>query len=82
MTEENGFLTLVSINKGLSHRYNQLKLIWIITAAFFGISAGLWSWFYCSELIIPVSVTGTFIGAALFFLLLKCIPETTKEKRD
>ena len=78
MPQEDGFLTLLSIQKG--YKYRRLKWLWIAVAAACGGVLGLITWFYTPELIVQACIFGSLIGAGLFYLYLKNLPEKLKEK--
>jgi hypothetical protein len=82
MPQEDGFLTLLSINRGWKDKYTQVKWLWIGVSAFSGLVLGILSWFYFPELLLPASITGTLSGAGLFYIFLKTLPDKQKEKRD
>ena len=78
MPQEDGFLTLLSIQKG--YKYTQLKWLWIGVAAMSGIGLALLSWFYMPQLAIPACIAGAALGAGLFFLFLKNLPKKPEGK--
>ncbi len=78
MSPAEGFLTLLSIQKG--YKYTQLKWLWIALSVFCGIAVGALSWIYYPQLVIPACLAGTVLGAALFFVVLKWLPINSKGK--
>jgi len=73
MSHGDGFLTLLSIEKGWTHKYTQIKWLWIALAATAGVSFGLLSWLCAPQLLIPACLSGTLVGASVFSLYLKSL---------
>lgn len=80
MPQEDGFLTLFSLQKGWKDRYKQLKWLWIAVASAAGLIFGLLTWLYNPELVIPACMIGTLFGAFIFFVFLKCIAANQQKK--
>jgi hypothetical protein len=78
VTQQDGFLTIFSIEKGWRQKYTQLKWLWIGVSGISGVVLGLASWIWAPQILIPACLGGTLLGAGLFYLFLKRL----KEKSD